>query len=141
MAGKQRRKTAADPKKALRAARARANKDKHEVPFLRLWQMMYPKLPVPERDYKFIPGRKFAIDFAFCDARLGVELHGGGRRGRHTTLMGHKNDCDKKNLAIQEGWRLLEFNVIHLKDMKAVVDFVAKVLMQGLEVSTRKDGR
>lgn len=129
MAGKQRRRTkAADPKKALRAARAAANKDKHEVPFLRLWTGMYPHLPVPERDYKFHPERKWKADLCWVHEKIIVELHGGGGRGRHARITGMTADCDKSNAAQLMGFRYLTFTVLHLKDMKAVIDLVALVV-------------
>jgi very-short-patch-repair endonuclease len=124
------RKKQQDPQAELRRARAAIQKEKHEGPFLRIWQEKHPELPQPVRDYKFAEcvGRKFKIDFAFPELKLGVELDGGGARSRHATVKGYANDCDKNNLAIALGWRLTKFNVIHMKTMSKVVDFVADIV-------------
>lgn len=120
-----------DPAAELRRARARANKDKNELPFLMLFKSRHPDLPNPERDYVFAPPRRFKFDFAWKGLLVSCELNGGGRRGRHSSLTGQKNDCDKLNLAVGIlGWRVLQFNVIHLKDMVSVVDMVALVVRE-----------
>lgn len=111
---------------AYRKAVAAANKGKHEGPFLLLWRQT--GLPMPERDYRFVDGRKFALDFAWPHIRIGVELHGGGGRSRHTTVKGHASDCEKLNLAARGGWWVLQFNVIRLRNLPGVVDEVAELV-------------
>lgn len=125
-----RKKRDVDPQAELRRERARIAKDKWEMPFLKLFESRHPDLPVPTRDYKFAEpvGRKFKLDFAFIGDRIGVELDGGGARSRHATVKGYASDCDKMNIAAAMHWRILRFNVIHLKRMADVVDFVADVL-------------
>jgi hypothetical protein len=128
-----RKKPKDDPQRELRRERAAIAKEKHEGPFMRLFASRHPDLPVPVRDYVFAPPRKFKFDFAWKGMAfpLAVELHGGGGRGRHTSVTGHKNDCDKMNIAIGVmGWRVLQYNVVHLKDMVSVVDMVAHVVRE-----------
>ncbi len=119
-----------DPQAELRRARAAIAKDKHELPFLRLFASRHPDLPQPLRDHKFAlaVGRKFKLDFSWPELKLGCELDGGGARSRHATVKGYANDCDKVNIAAAMRWRLLRFNVIHLRKMIDVVDFVAQVV-------------
>jgi len=67
-------------------------------------------LPQPKREQKFIKGRRFAFDFAWNDYKIAVEIEGGTwSGGRHTTGAGFAKDCEKYNLAVIEGWRVLRF--------------------------------
>jgi hypothetical protein len=115
-------------RKAKNAALAKSNKDKWEVPFLNHWKLLHGDLPAPLRDYKHIPGRKFALDFAWPDLRIGCELHGGGNRSRHNTVKGMAADLEKHNLGIVYGWRVLAYNVVAMRDMAGVVDEVAELV-------------
>ncbi len=126
------RKKSNDPDAALRRARAIQNKNKWEIPFITLFRAKHPDLPVPERDYQFAPPRRWKIDFALPCIKVGVELNGGGGRSRHASVTGHKNDCDKLNMAVMTGWKILQFNVIHLKKMDEVVEFAAQVIRANL---------
>lgn len=119
-------------RKAKNAAEAARNKDKWEVPFMNYWKLLHGDLPQPARDYKHIPGRKFALDFAWPDLRIGCELHGGGNRSRHNTVKGMAADLEKHNLGLRHGWRVLAFNVIAMKDMAAVVDEVAAMVRDSI---------
>jgi hypothetical protein len=112
----------------LRKAQARKNKDKWEGPFLVIWRGVYPDLPIPERDFKFHPKRKWKADFAIEAAKVLVELHGGGARGRHSSVTGHAADCEKLNEAQKLGWIVMQYTVLRLKDMASVVDEVAAVV-------------
>jgi hypothetical protein len=116
------------PKKTLRQAKAKLNKDKWEAPFLLIWRGAYPDLPIPERDYKFHPTRRWKADFCIFPAKVLIELHGGGARGRHSTVKGHAADCEKLNEAQKMGFLVLQYTVLRLKDMAAVVDEVAEVV-------------
>lgn len=68
------------------------------------------KLPEPAREYPAIEGRKFRFDFAWPDHRLLLEVQGGtfarGKSG-HSSGMGINRDCEKNNLAVLAGWRVL----------------------------------
>jgi hypothetical protein len=125
------------PRKAkpakLNAIKNAVNKDKWEVPFLRLWGMMYPDLPMPKRDYAFYAGRRWKYDFAWPSLKVAVELHGGGGKSRHTTVAGHAKDCEKMNAGAATGWRLLQYNVIRLKnDMAGIVGEVAELVQSAI---------
>jgi hypothetical protein len=119
-----------DPQAELRRERARIAKEKHEGPFRLLFASRHPDLPQPLRDHKFAEcvGRKFKLDFAWPDIKLGCELDGGGMRSRHATVKGYATDCDKVNLGIALGWRLMRYNVIHMRRMEDVVDQVAEIV-------------
>jgi very-short-patch-repair endonuclease len=64
----------------------------------------------PQREYRFMEGRKYAFDFAFVDAMVAVEVEGGAwSGGRHTRGKGFEADCEKYNLATSLGWRVFRF--------------------------------
>ena len=63
-----------------------------------------------ERELMLIPGRRFRFDFLITGTDLIVEVEGGTwSGGRHTTGAGFKKDCEKYNLALQHGYRVLRY--------------------------------
>jgi len=54
-----------------------------------------------------LPGRAFRWDFAFPEARLLVEVHGGiwRAKGAHNTGAAITRDCEKAAFATAHGWR------------------------------------
>lgn len=68
------------------------------------------RLPPPDQEYRFAPPRRFRFDFAWPDHKLAVEVEGGTwGKSRHTTGKGYGKDCEKYNLAVLMGWRVLRF--------------------------------
>ncbi len=76
------------------------------------------------REYQAIPNRRFRFDFAIepiAETRLLIEVQGGtwGRtRSGHSTGSGIQRDCEKHNLAVLAGFRVLMFTS---KDVKSGV--------------------
>ena len=66
------------------------------------------KMPTPETEFTFHPTRKFRLDYAWLEQKVGLEGDGGiwtgGAHGRGT---GITRDQLKTNLAAGEGWRIL----------------------------------
>ena len=62
---------------------------------------------VPHTREFTLPGRQFRWDFAFPDARLLVEVHGGiwRAKGAHNTGGAITRDCEKAAFATGLGWR------------------------------------
>lgn len=78
-------------------------------------------LPEPERQYHYVPGRKFAGDFAWPEARLVVEVQGGVyTRGAHGSVGGILRDIERLNEATLAGWRMLRFVGPQIEDGTAV---------------------
>ena len=76
-------------------------------------QMKQVGLPTPVRQFKAIPGRKFAFDFAWPDAKnkLLVEVNGGiWIKGGHSTGLGISRDYEKSNLAQINGYKVFHFS-------------------------------
>lgn len=67
-------------------------------------------IPDPVPEYRFDPGRKWRIDFAFVAEKLAVEIEGGAwTQGRHTRGKGFLSDMAKYNALAVAGWSLLRF--------------------------------
>jgi len=67
-------------------------------------------LPLPEREFRFHPTRRWRFDLAWPDKMLAAEVEGGVySRGRHTRGKGFVEDCEKYNEAALLGWRVLRF--------------------------------
>lgn len=77
----------------------------------------------PAREYEAIEGRKFRWDFAFPDKKLLIEIQGGtwstGKMA-HNSGTGIRRDCEKLNLAVVAGWRVLHFTTDMVKDGSAL---------------------
>lgn len=74
-------------------------------------------LPVPEREFRFHPDRKFRFDYAFPAHKLAIEQDGGiYSGGRHVRGKGYENDMEKMNLAVLAGWRVLRYTPQRILD-------------------------
>lgn len=95
-------------------------------------------LALPIREHRFSEtGRKWRFDFAWPTIKLAVEIEGlthasvgpdGQKRlGRHQTIAGYTQDCEKYNQAMLEGWRILHFTPKHVKSGYAL-DLISQAL-------------
>lgn len=79
------------------------------------------KLPVPVRELRFAPPRRFRFDFCWPDKLLAVEVDGGSWvNGRHSRGTGIDSDCEKLALAMLDGWRVLRVTGTHIKSGQAI---------------------
>ena len=63
------------------------------------------------------PGRKYRLDYAWPQERLGVELEGGlYSGGAHARPRGILRDMEKGNFAALNGWRVLRYATQHITD-------------------------
>jgi very-short-patch-repair endonuclease len=76
----------------------------------------------PEREWRFHPERRWRFDFAWPNIKLAAEIDG---RGRHQTVVGVRNDCEKLNEALRLGWRVLRFPAC---DKTLAADWVRTIL-------------
>ena len=80
------------------------------------------KMRKPEREFRFLSGRRWAFDFAWPVQRLAVECEGGHwSHGRHTRGSGFEKDCAKYNHAALLGWRVGRFTREMIFDGTAVL--------------------
>ena len=61
-------------------------------------------------EHKFNDTRKWRIDFAIIDLKIGIEIEGGvWSGGAHTRGKGFIEDMEKYNAAVTFGWVILRF--------------------------------
>jgi len=86
-----------------------------------------------ERQYHYVPGRKFAADFGWATQRLLVELQGGIFQGvSHGAVSGMLRDIERLNLATLHGWRLLRFVPSQIADdqIGETIELIEQVLLK-----------
>ena len=86
-------------------------------------QIAWAKLPEPVREFAAINGRRFRFDFAWPKHNLLVEVQGGtfaASKLGHSSGMGINRDCEKLNVAILAGWRVLHVDTKHIHSGQAL---------------------
>lgn len=86
------------------------------------------QLPPHKRNYVFHPTRKWEIDFAWPQFKVGIEIQGGiwGKSrdddspGAHGHPIGIRRDMSKHNALLDLGWRVYLFEPKEVKDGSAV---------------------
>jgi len=77
--------------------------------------------PMPETQYRFWPGRRYAFDFAWPTQKLALEIDGGVfSGGRHTRGAGFREDCIKGAEAVILGWRVIHCLPEHVTSGEAM---------------------
>jgi hypothetical protein len=128
----------------LRKAKAKADRDKWEVPFL--IQLRALHIPEPIRNFRFSADHlgwdpdakrskgapKFAemllraglkdwkMDVAWPEHLLAVEIEGAPGHGRHTSPAGFTADCVKYGEAMARGWTVLRVTGAQVKSGYAI---------------------
>ena len=60
-------------------------------------------------EYRFHPVRRWRLDFAHPESKVGVEIQGGiWTRGRHSRGAGQVADMEKANQLMYMGWALFQ---------------------------------
>lgn len=79
-------------------------------------------IPLPQRQVRFHPVRRYKLDFGWPDLKLGIEIEGGiwNYSASHTSASGIKRDIDKHNLAIQSGWTVVRADSTMVKSGDAL---------------------
>jgi len=87
------------------------------------FQIKAAGLPVPVREYRFHPSRRWRFDFAWPDYRIAVEVEGGvWSGGRHGRGSGIVQDIEKGNAAVILGWQVLRATTNTVKSGAALKD-------------------
>jgi very-short-patch-repair endonuclease len=76
------------------------------------------------REYQFDPTRRWSFDFAFPSQKLAAEVEG----QRHRTFKGHREDCEKMNQALVQGWRVLRFPADQTRHVSEWVEIIHEAL-------------
>lgn len=93
-----------------------------------LFQIKAVGLPVPEREYHFSDTRRWRLDFAYPERKIGIEVQGGiYSRGAHSRGSGLERDYEKINTAQLMGYKVFQFSRKMIEDGMAV-DTIIKAL-------------
>jgi hypothetical protein len=92
---------------------------KNEPIFLQL--LKDAGLPVPAKEVVMAKGRRFRIDYAWEECRLGIEIQGGVfTRGAHGSIYGILSGYKKSNVAAEHGWTLMYFLPSEMHSMETI---------------------
>ena len=84
-------------------------------------QCLAAGLPVPVKELRFAPPRRFRFDYAWPEHLLACECDGAiWTGGRHSRGSGIESDCEKFNLALEHGWRVARVTTGMVKDGSAL---------------------
>ncbi len=73
-------------------------------------------LPAPVREFKYVHGRRFRLDFAWPDRMIGVEVQG----MVHRIKKRFEADIEKRALGLLAGWRIMEVSGASIRSGQAV---------------------
>lgn len=80
------------------------------------FQIKAVNLPIPVREYRFHPKRKWRSDFAWPALHVLCEVEGGTYiSGRHVRPKGFENDCEKYNTAAIWNYRVIRVTTKQVK--------------------------
>lgn len=96
-----------------------------------------------QTQYLFHPIRKWRLDFAFPEIKLGVEIQGYGEG--HAAYASMANDHTKNNEAVLHGWNIIYLMSYQLQDhnIQATVKYVESIVLSrssGTMVPAKKVG-
>ena len=86
------------------------------------FQLKSVKITGFTREYKFHPKRRWRLDFAWVDQKIGVEVEGGIwlPRSGHNTGVGISRDVEKGNSLTLLGWKLIRVTGKMIKNGEAL---------------------
>lgn len=87
------------------------------------YQAQADGLPPFRQNFRFYLGRKFEIDIAWPDHRVGCEINGGvwnSKTGAHGSPLKILRDLEKSNLLVMEGWKVLRFTPDQVRAGEAI---------------------
>jgi very-short-patch-repair endonuclease len=115
------------PKPAARADRTQVQQGRIGSDLERAFETQLRALGAPEwvSEYRFASPRRYRFDFAFPAHMLAIELDGGTWiNGGHSRGAGFARNCEKLNLAVRLGWRVLRYDTDMVNDWRAAREVV-----------------
>ena len=99
-----------------------------ELEEMLLLDMKRLKMPIPEREWRFHPTRRWRFDFAWPGDKVAAEVEGATwANGRHNRGSGFEADCIKYGEAAIMGWRVIRVTKTMIEDGRAV-DLIERAL-------------
>jgi len=85
------------------------------------------KIPEYVEELVFDDVMKFRFDWAITSLKIAIEYEGiFSNKSRHTTISGYTEDCEKYNLAIANGWRVLRYTAINYTNLQKDLNCLIK---------------
>lgn len=91
-----------------------------------MWDYYFPHIDL-HTEYKFHTTRRYRLDFAHLDSKIGIEINGGTwRKGGHSSGTGLARDYSKLNLLSSLGWRLfcLSGEMITIENIQMIAETI-----------------
>ena len=79
----------------------------------------------PETEHQFSEDRKWRFDFAWPEIKLAIEVDGSGF---HTSDKGKRLDQQKRNAALELGWRVLAYPAREVGVAKRRIRIVEQIM-------------
>lgn len=121
-------KLAADVSKTAKKAQTQANtKEAYKKLHARIQRNLIA-LPKFQQEHIFHPKRKWRIDYAWPELKVGLEVHGGHHsNGRHVRGVGFAQDREKMNEAQLLGWIILEVTTDNIPQLREWLERAIKI--------------
>jgi len=104
-----------------------------EEKFLRGWKKTFPFISLV-REYQPLEKRRFRLDFAHIESKVGIEIHGGtwSMKSAHNSGHGLNRDYEKLNLIQSDGWVVYQLSgdMLSLAKQKVWFPIIAKAIQQ-----------
>ena len=84
-------------------------------------------------EYRFLPGRRYRIDYAFPDQKVAIEFD--GYRSHGISLEGFREGLRRQNLLVLEGWRVLRYTVTDLREPARILIEIQTLLAVSVRLS------
>lgn len=94
-------------------------------------------LPSPQKEYKPGTVRKYKLDYAWPDIKVGIELNGGifMKKGGHNSISGLLRDYERMNYLQILGWLIIQFDPSMMRNDLYVKEVITKALRsRGVEI-------
>lgn len=100
----------------------RGDKEKNDI------ELILMSLSIPYvKEHRFHDVRRFKFDYAIVDSKIAIEYEGlFSKKSGHTTISGYTKDCDKYNLALVNGWKVLRYTALNYKNLLDDIKFLWK---------------
>lgn len=80
-------------------------------------------------EHYFAKPRKFRFDIAILSHMIAIEYEGiNSEKSRHTSFVGYSTDCEKYNIALNRGWKVLRYTVANYESMITDVVELMKIV-------------
>ena len=79
---------------------------------------LYFKSSEIETEFRFHTIRRFRFDYAIPNIKLAIEYEGiVSAKSRHSSVKGYTTDCEKYNLAVLNGWKVLRYTALNITQL------------------------